>query len=44
MDYIKDGGYFKEINFTFSNKILDILELKRKGEYITPKYEDRNKI
>jgi hypothetical protein len=44
MEYIKNGGKFSEINFAFSQKILDILELKRKGEYIAPKYEDRNNI
>jgi hypothetical protein len=44
MEYIKNGGPTREINFTFSNKLLEILELKRKGEYIVPKYEDRNKV
>ena len=44
MEYIKNGGKFREINFAFSQEILDILDLKRKGEYIVPKYEDRNNI
>jgi len=43
-DYINNGGKFKELTYTFSNKMVEILELKRKGEYIVPKYEDRNRV
>src|ERR1019366_5242087 len=30
-DYINNGGKFKELTYTFSNKMVEILELKRKG-------------
>ena len=43
-EFIINGGATKEIIYAFPNKIFGILELKRKGTYITPKYEDRNKI
>ena len=43
-DYINNGGKFKELTYTFSNKMVEILELKRKGVYVVPNYVDRHKV
>ena len=43
-DYINNGGKSKELHFTFSNKVVEILELKRKEVCVTPNYDARHKI
>ena len=38
LNYIKEGGITKKIEFNFSNETIEILELKRKGQYTAPEY------
>ncbi|HEY8660879.1 MAG TPA: hypothetical protein VIL78_17730 [Hanamia sp.] len=38
LNYIKEGGITKEIEFNFSNETIEILELKRKGQYTAPEF------
>ncbi|MDQ6763814.1 MAG: hypothetical protein M3015_14465, partial [Bacteroidota bacterium] len=38
LNYIKEGGITKEIKFNFSNETIEILELKRKGQYTAPEF------
>jgi hypothetical protein len=42
--YMEAGGKMSEIQYSFSNEMLEILDKKKKGDYIVPKYEDRNRI
>lgn len=38
LDYIEIGGIIKEVVFDFSKSTIQILELKRKGQYTAPEY------
>src|SRR5262245_62099291 len=38
LTYVENGGQLKEVNFSFSEETLKILEEKRSGKYIAPSY------
>ena len=42
--YMEEGGKMREIEYSFSNEMLEILEKKKVGEYIVPNYDERNRI
>ena len=42
--YMEEGGKMKEIQYSFSNEMLEILEKKKEGQYIVPNYQDGNRI
>ncbi|HKO79751.1 MAG TPA: hypothetical protein VJU78_05115 [Chitinophagaceae bacterium] len=39
LEYLKNGGTIEEKEFKFSNKIFEILEQKKRGDYVTPQWE-----
>jgi len=39
VEHLRNGGTIEEKEFKFSNKIFEILEQKKRGTYITPKWE-----
>lgn len=39
LEYLKNGGTIEEKEFKFSSKIFEILEQKKRGAYVTPKWE-----
>jgi len=44
LDYVSEGGALKEKPFVFSDKIISILEEKKRGTYQTPTLEKPNTI
>jgi hypothetical protein len=44
IEYVEEGGRVKELKFFFSYFILEILEQKKKGVYVTPIYGQNSKI